>query len=330
MLRIVLYTASFLIFISCDNDINVAADYQTVPIVNAFIDTEADTNFVKVEKAYLDNEKNAFDLARIADSLYFENIQVEVENDNGTTITLERIDGNLIGQPREDGVFSESPNYLYYFLTQDIFLQNGANLKLRVTQNEEELCNTNTKLIEGIRNRSTFDENSPITFERSRETRIGLGLPSGTGLFGLEFVFYYDEQNDAGEYERKSLTWRVTEGARVANNETRVTYLIEDGADFFNHLLNNLPQNTGRNRLTRYLDLHIVAAGTELRSAEELKDINSGITSSNDIPVYSNVNNGRGVFTSRTFHSINNIKLSKRTIDTLTKAEFINSLNFIN
>ena len=58
-------------FNSCDTRVNLYADYKDIPIVYGLLDATQDTNYVKIVRAFSNNNENpisASDIALIADS----------------------------------------------------------------------------------------------------------------------------------------------------------------------------------------------------------------------------------------------------------------------
>ncbi len=76
-------------------------------------------HYVRIQKAFLDENKSAVELAKIADSSFYNSLNVVMkEVSNGTvinTIPLTRVDMNLEGFTKADGTFFTSPNYGYKF-----------------------------------------------------------------------------------------------------------------------------------------------------------------------------------------------------------------------
>ena len=59
------------IFSACSTDVDIYADYKDVPIVYGLLDYRADTNFIKITRAFCgtnDDPINAHEVALIADS----------------------------------------------------------------------------------------------------------------------------------------------------------------------------------------------------------------------------------------------------------------------
>ena len=62
---------SIVVFNACTTDVNIYADYKDVAIVYAMLNSRADTNYVKIIRAFCgmnDNPIDANEVALIADS----------------------------------------------------------------------------------------------------------------------------------------------------------------------------------------------------------------------------------------------------------------------
>ena len=113
---------SILTAVSCSTKFDVAAPYKNIMVIYAFLDQNDTAHYVRIEKAFLDQNKNALTMAGVADSSYFQNLNVKIERidflNTGNiidTIHLNRVDLNNEGYPKQSGVFFNSPNYAYKF-----------------------------------------------------------------------------------------------------------------------------------------------------------------------------------------------------------------------
>src|SRR5688572_11948988 len=102
------------ILTACDNELVVTDEWEDISVVWGLLNKSDTAHYIRVEKAFLDPTTSALDIARIPDSLYYENATVSLKRVNtGQVFMLERVNGELEGYPREEGIFAETPNYLY-------------------------------------------------------------------------------------------------------------------------------------------------------------------------------------------------------------------------
>jgi len=111
---------------SCSNEIDVIGEWKEIPVVYGIFTTapQGVINYFRIEKAFLDPNTDAFEIAQRPDSLYYGENEIEVllyERVNASGYpdefividTLERVDAATLGFQREEGIFSGSPNYIY-------------------------------------------------------------------------------------------------------------------------------------------------------------------------------------------------------------------------
>ena len=58
---------------SCETDFELNAPYKTIPVVYGLLDKSLDTQFVKINKSYLDSDNTA-NLAQINDCAQIDNL----------------------------------------------------------------------------------------------------------------------------------------------------------------------------------------------------------------------------------------------------------------
>ncbi|HEX5626239.1 MAG TPA: hypothetical protein VFX48_09500, partial [Saprospiraceae bacterium] len=127
------FLGSLLILSSCSEDFQLTEPYKDIPVVYGIIKRTDTAQYIRVQKAFVDENLAASQIAKNPDSLYYTNPEVKLIN--ATTkkeYTLFRVDGNLEGYPREAGPFATAPNYLYKILTKDLSISGGDQLVLSI------------------------------------------------------------------------------------------------------------------------------------------------------------------------------------------------------
>ena len=98
--------------------------------------------------------------------------------------------------------------------------------------------------------------------------------------------------------------------------------------DFYTFLGNNIPVNANATRFFKDFDIEVTAGGQELVDFTTVGIANIGITGSQAIPTYTNVENGLGIFTSRYKAILKGVKLNDQSLDLLKTGELTKNLNF--
>ena len=325
MYRIVLaflVILSILSFSRCSTDFDMYAEYKEVTIVYGIADISDDTTWVKITKAFT-GPGNALLIAQNPDSSnYPYKLDVSlVGKKNGSdleliildTITIHNkalteiiIDGN--GDTTILNPFY-SPDQLVYYAVGS--LDEDAEYTLTINKKDERLT-ASTRLVDNF---SISKPVNRITFLADLEGSIEWYSAKNGKRNEVTLTFNYLELAPGdSDTLHKSVYWflgvensKTTDGGEGLD----VTY---NGSEFYSLLESELEPIPNVERWTDDVDMIIACGSQELST---YLDINSaGGTLLEEVPVYSNIVGGWGVFASR--HTIMKpIILSSRTEDEL-------------
>src|ERR1044071_7961899 len=68
----------------CEKDFEVAAPYKDIMLVYGIIDPLDSAHYIRIQKAFLDENKSAIEMSKIPDSSYFSNLAVKIQEYTGT------------------------------------------------------------------------------------------------------------------------------------------------------------------------------------------------------------------------------------------------------
>jgi hypothetical protein len=118
------------LFTACSTDIDINADWKDTTLVLGLLNTDHQTHFIRIHKAFLDEERGAFEVAQIQDSLYYKNLVVKIERIRGNavleTYTCVQIDTAIL----EPGIFA-SPELILYRFSTDSVLDINSTYRLK-------------------------------------------------------------------------------------------------------------------------------------------------------------------------------------------------------
>lgn len=317
--------ALLLVFSSCDNELNLTAPWKDIPIVYGIISPADTAHYIRIEKAFLDPAKSAFEVARISDSLYYDDITAALINlTTGQRITLSEVDAANEGYPRKDGVFAESPNILYKATAGAANLTAGLTYRLEIDRSDRLPKVTATTTIVG---RPTI--NRPQQTDRPRllytnTYAVFWAQAAGASFYDVILTVHYDEHpvGNPSAIQSKFVDWHVS------GNITQNSYDIP-GLDFYQFLGSRIPTEAGMIRLFRGLDFVVRAAGQELFEFQRVQQANTGVTSAGgDIPQYTNLTEGLGLFTTSNRHERLGLQIHEESLDSLINGMFTRQLNF--
>ncbi len=333
-LNVYLFVLLFIIlFTGCIKDIDITAPGQETTIVYALLDIRDTKHFVRIEKAFLDKEKSALVMAKETDSIYYGDILKVTVTDmtNGTVFTLNKVYGDTTGIPKDSGIFSNTPNVLYSF---DATLQKDHPYKLIVknTQSGNEvysqimLANIPKFLfpISGIE--IGIVDTIPYTIKWQTQPN--------DKVFDLIVRFNYSERNIITNTTIfKSYEYIALKG--ISSNGLGGGETIEkkiNKAEIYKRLALYLKQDINLERRVvtgNTLEFILYAAGDEYDKYLQIKNAQGGITSLSYLPTYTNVNNGLGLVSSRTYSKVNNITISQVSRDSLAYGYYTKDLGFL-
>lgn len=321
-----------LLVISCSTDFEVEADWKDIPVVYGLLSVQDTAHYIRVEKAFLQPGGDATKIAQIADSLYYDSkVQVQLRRvSNGQTFTLQRVDGAQEGYPRKEGSFATVPNILYKIKDSDIDLKADEMIQLIINRGETlEPVTAQTTVLGNIVPVETAPP-SVVNMGYDRSIPFGWNAPTAAKIFDLRLILHYRESlpGNPTQFENKSLTWILAEHLeRSSDNTNRLSYSIE-GVEFYKFLQANLQPVSDRIRQFDSFDIQIIGAGQEILEQLRLSEANTGVTSSQTIPIYTNLSEGRGIFSSISTAFRAGITINGVSQDSLRDGIYTRNLNF--
>jgi len=251
------------------------------------------------------------------------------------TYSLQRVDGNLEGYVREEGIFADAPNYLYKVRQENINLIGGRSYRLIINRGDDLPAITgDTRVVSDLILRSPNIDNSPniaIEYDRPLSFRWEFNKTDAV-FFDVLLHFNYKEasQTTPATFVDKSLQWVVEKNIPVRTNNgissDQLSYNDRDGIEFYRYLAANL--DNGRQKIFQSISIEILGGGQELFDYINIGQVNTGITSSQEIPSFTNMSEGLGVFSSRNSVFVEGFALTAMALDSLQNGIFTKDLNF--
>lgn len=323
---------SLFFVLSCDNDIDLVETYKDIPIVYGIIASQDTAQYIRVEKAFIDESVSALEIAKNPDSLYYENAVVSLRLlSNDQIYTLNRVNGNLEGYPRDDGAFAQDPNILYKIKSNAIPIEENETFELQIKRNETlPLVTALTKII-GEPRIQLPSPSGNINFNFTQPTKFSWRVGEGNAIFDLELEVNYKERNAVvgGDFENKSFIWKVAKNITLLDESQSLVEYELDGKEFYATLASQLETNPDIVRKFLSIDITVTAGGQEIADYITIGQANLGITSSQDIPTFTNLSEGRGIFSaSNEFRNLG-MNMAPRSLDSLYNSELTVALNFV-
>jgi len=329
------YSLLFLIvltFFSCSNEFQLNAPAQEIPIVYGLLSRADAVHYIRVERAFIDDETSALELAQQPEALYFEEVIVElVREQDGTAFLLEEVDGNQVGLERELGIFATAPNILYQIAANELNLQEEETYRLNVSRTGDGglLTTATTPIVGDVRLNRPIPGNQkpPLRILEDDEITILWAADESARLFDVTMIVNYEEfdPSDVNTLEEKSIEWKLAESIEGEDGPNRVE---PEGLEFYRFLNASIPVDANLQRVLKTIDIRIDAGGEELFNYINVGQANTGITSAQVIPNYTNLSSGLGIFASRNTFLETGFVVDSQTRTALQNNDLTRDLNF--
>ena len=319
--------ALLVVFNSCSTKVDLYADYKDITVVYGLLDSGADTNFIKINKAFL-GPGNAYDIALIDDSCNYPGkldaklIEYRTTaSANNYQKTAEFPLDTLTVHNKEMGIFY-APDQLVYYTTQRI-KPNNSQYKYRY----ELQIDRGDTIISAITN--VVGGGSFTIPQASFNLTSSSGSISWTpcpyaAIYEVVFKFYFTEVDIHNDSVVRCMTWPLGAHPEFQLTNENGTYSIPFKPSlFFYNLATYLGADTLNNKVERIifnnpLEVSIAAGGDELYNFIAVNSPSNSIVQ--NLREYTNVNGGYGVLSSRVMFK-KRMRLSGNTIPELMKHE---------
>ena len=320
---------------ACSNDFDLTAPWKEVPVVYAIINPQDTANYIRIEKAFLDPETSALQIAQIADSLYYPPNAIDVyleEVSSNKRFQLTRVDGTLEGHPRQDGIFATQPNWLYK--TKET-LQPGQQYRLRIIRSDGKPDVTAETVIPAnffLQTPNQLDIPVRLTLLRDKSTTI-LWFTDVNGVyFRVNFRIRYRENALNGTLiKRDTLYWTPIANVKRSNVQSSGFFIGSEtisSESFYRFLVENLPPTSTTFRRFEGIDITLEGGGKEIEQYLETANANAGITGAELVSTFTNISEGFGIFTAKNSVTVPNVLITPETINSMNERSPERDLNF--
>jgi len=327
---------ALMVLASCDNEVDLNADIEDTTVVYGLLDISEDTQFVKINRAFLEDGANAIQLAKETDRLFYDNLDVKmVEEGSNDTFQLSTIE-----KRKDEGIFSNERNVLF-FTTDTLASQTDYQLIVRQANGKTTTARSQTlRPIQLIRpGRVSLDfEDGLRSMNMVRITPSGfvyqdyeiiVRFASNISEIEVNLYFNYEE-----EFVLNDPNSRVPRTIKIPVGSVRNTDLGSDdqtlvlGSEYFySTIAAATPNNSNRKVVPNgNIDLEIIAVDVVFGQYTSVYGPLDGLAQVR--PEFSNINNGVGLFASRSTYR-NFTFLESNSLQELRTGPITGNLNFV-
>lgn len=312
---IFLFLLSSAVFNSCSNEIDVLGNYEETAVIYGLLDANQPMQFIKINKTFMNPGSKAVDVARIADSLFFDTLKPTLlEIGTGKIIPLYRANILL----KDSGIFANSPNYLYV-TTEKIDYRYTYRLEMQLPKTG--------KIVSAVTNiakpptvinpvSQMFPRIIGIVPGGSVLAQFNTGTASNSKIFDAFIYFNYEEVNKADTNIKivKTFKWKIIRSYRANSDQDNESVLSKVPADiFFDMVVNNIHIDPTVFRRFKPCVVEYIAGNQELDNYIQASAPSIGIVQKQ--ADYTNIENGLGLFASR-----NTLRFDQAQVSNITKS----------
>lgn len=322
-----------IIYMGCSNDFEVNAPAKDIPVVYALLSKTDDIHYLRIERAFLEDGVPATELAQQSDKLYYgDGTTVSLTNiETQETFVLERVNSVDAGIIRDNGIFAQDPNILYSVDGDVINLNANNDYQLTIDRgNGLPTVTATTKIVGDMILASPVPNNSgPRTMRIVPDFPLRISLradPVNGALYDVSFTINYQERTPSDNtFVSKSIIWKAINESKTGEQ------LSAPGQEFYGFMAGAIGETDPSTiRRMSTIDVKYVVGGEVFADFRRVLQANAGITGAEDaIPNFTNLSEGRGLFSSRNILIEEGFQLNGESIDSLISNQMTKDLNFV-
>lgn len=322
LLYILLFFASFLFLNSCETGVVLYEDGKETTIVYGYLDVDADTNYLKITKSFVGNVIEDGPNYGISNYDYKLNVRLIGKfADKPNVSSVEVLDTCHVYKPYDpNSVFYSGVNQVLYYTTRK--LMENERYSLVIERNDGEVIKSTVETINGCTiTRPLYN----ISFESPVSNQIQWrpnALLKHAAYYEVVGYFHYAQLNP-GETDTVDYTMKWFMGSGTGDelwNSADMRMVVNYTPDSFykqlksdENFVNNSPDWV--QRFVKGFEIVVTATGDELYNYILIQNSTGAIQ---DTPDYTNIENGMGIWSSRSQCS-KMFEVSELTVNTLIR-----------
>lgn len=309
----VILIATTLFWQACDKEVELLAEYEDITVVYGLISPEDSLSYLRIEKAFL-TDGDVFEAAQVADSnSYPYKLDVRMYSNN-REITFD----TMTVRDKEDGIFYNPEMMVYYAVTNNM-LNDEDEYHLEVTNPKTgKVVTSSSYLIDASGIRLDYPK---IKISFTSDKAVEFNSINNGRLYQLNLRFHYTERNIVSD-ERSDyfVDWIFPSVQTDYLDGGDIIYFPYIGEQFYLNLLSNIPYKENIERYEGQVELIVSVADDTFNTYMEVNEPSTSLVI--ERPSYTNIENGYGVFASRSnyigFYSLSQPSIAElRTYDQL-------------
>ena len=330
-----------LLTVGCDNELDVAADWEEVAIVYGALNPNQDVNYIRIQRAYLDDVQGAFAFSDNKDSLYFDTLNVTVDEyldgEYIQTFNLNKINGNDEGITKDTGIFYSDDNIIYRLegdIKPSMF---ASDYEYRLTVRNPitgYVCTSTTPSVGQAEVFSPINETAGTIYITASEGHFVI-VKFQEGIharaYRVDMDIHYEEfkLSDPDQVVSKTVKWPLVGlgNTKSLDGFKNAEYQISS-VGFFSALKQNIEVDPTLGRRLVNFDFTFYGISDDFNTF--LSVASPSITIVQKKPEFTNIENGLGIFASRNIRQYEQRNFNSVVLGAIRQSELTENLGFTN
>lgn len=312
-------------FSSCENDIDLLEDYREIPVIYGLINPTDTVQYVRVQRAFL-GEGNALVMAQESDSIYYNPADIKVSLEKltiGANTVISTQDFFVTTDiPKDEGLFTDEDHYLFK-LSTPTGLDDNYYYRIRFeNMTTGKVVTASTRIIEPMLF-PAFSNSVKVNLANVNPYQIRFGSPKWGRVYGLIMRIKFNEYDTlALTYDSLQVDFKLKNITSLGTNGGEQMAFALKGEEIFKFMGSAIgPQQGAKKRvLSSFRADYLFTAGTD--DLYNYIQVNSPNNVVNYVPAFTNLSDGRGLFTCRYTTRVNNVQFNELTLDSILNGQY--------
>ncbi len=287
------------------------APYKEIPVVYGLLNASDSLQYIRIQKAFL-GEGNALIMAQHTDSIYYRDIlDVKLEEYNNSGIKLRTLSLIRDQMPKEPGNFSTFPNYIYRTQGEKLNTQFDYKLVVRNTETDS-MYSAQTLLVDSISILNPTVFAAQLSWVAPFPYTVRYSPNSEGFIYQLIIRFHYSETTiSTGNVSWKYIDWKFPERTKQESGEINI-----NRPDFYTFVASQLDPDQAVKRHAGEMEFIFTIAAEQFKAYIDVNNPPTGVNQ--EVPMYTNIQGGLGIFSSRMVQVVGN-----KYLDVASEAELV-------
>ena len=317
-----------ILFTSCENDVDVNADYKEITVVYGLLNQAQDRQYIKITKAFQTEGDVLVAAKDPANSIYNpKDLEVSLDEYNGESFVRTIYLDSVLITNKDTGVFY-SPNEIVYATPVGVSLDEDHEYELSIkNKSTGNIITSKTALVHDFTISRPLSLQKYASFNGNYNQRVEWMPPKNGVMNQLTIRYFYTDVPALGPNVAHHVDM-VFPVKRADKNSNKALVIEFPGYTFYQNLKAKIPlPEPGMKRYSDSVYYMFNVADDDFTIYLDINGPSNSVVQ--ERPAYSNIANGIGLFASRFNKTRYFVGLSVKSLEELYNGQYTSELGFV-